>query len=228
MRLRQHTGLREHLDCRQPITYADAQPDLPQSDFAKRLAQLRISRVFAQQNSSNDNVRGDGFNNAARNRPARDAGSLQDGPAPFPAPRPSFDFVAEVDAAAFEERQEAVRRRAQYLQPSQRGERPMSDDETDTTNRPQETLREGPLKAAIWRNDGDNGAYHSVTVARTYKDKEGELRDTSSFRSKDLLGLAELARRAHYTANDLDREAFKEHRRTQQEQGQSKAQTHNR
>ena len=211
---------------REPITFADAQPDLPQSDFAKRLAQLRISRVFAEQNSSNDNLPGDGFNNAARTRPARDAGSTQDGPAPFPAPRPSFDFVAEIDAAAFEERQDLARRRAKSRPTTSKGEDSMSNDENDTSNRPQETLREGPLKAAIWRNDGDSGAYHSVTLARTYKDKDGELRDTSSFRSKDLLGLAELARRAHHTANDLDREAFKEHRRTQQKQGQSKSQTH--
>ena len=80
-------------------------------------------------------------------------------------------------------------------------------------NRPAETLREGPLKAAIWRNEGENGAYHSVTLARTYKDQNGDLRDTNSFRSKDMLSLSELTRRAHHYAHDLDREAFKEQRR---------------
>lgn len=102
----------------------------------------------------------------------------------------------------------------------------MSDDQTP--RRPVETLREGQLKAAIWQNESNNGKYHSVTVARTYKDQDGNLQDTSSFRAKDMLGLSELARRAHHHAHDLDREAFKEQRRDQQEQGQERSQSHSR
>lgn len=98
----------------------------------------------------------------------------------------------------------------------------MSEDHT-TPRRPEETLREGPLKAAIWRNEGENGAYHSVTLARTYKDREGNLQDTQSFRPKDMLGLSELTRRAHHNAHELDRAAFKEMRQSQQQQGQTKA-----
>ncbi len=91
----------------------------------------------------------------------------------------------------------------------------MSEDQHDNQpkNRPVENLREGPLKAAIWRNEGENGAYHSVTLVRTYKDQNGDLRDTNSFRAKDMLGLSELSRRAHHHTHDLDREAFKEQRR---------------
>lgn len=89
--------------------------------------------------------------------------------------------------------------------------------------RPEETVREGPLKAAIWRNDNENGAYHSVTVARTYKDRDGNLQDTQSFRAKDMLGLSELARRAHHHAHELDRAAFKEQRQAQaQDQSQTR------
>lgn len=103
----------------------------------------------------------------------------------------------------------------------------MSDDQNNdpAKNRPVENLREGPLKAAIWRNEGENGAYHSVTVARTYKDKDGELRDTNSFRAKDMLGLSELTRRAHHHSHDLDREAFKEERRAAQNQDRSQDRT---
>ncbi|MEM9698869.1 MAG: hypothetical protein AAF943_08785 [Pseudomonadota bacterium] len=101
----------------------------------------------------------------------------------------------------------------------------MSDD-TDNTNRPEETLREGPLKAAIWRNEDEHGAYHSVTVARTYKDRDGNLQDTQSFRPKDMLGLSELARQAHHSAHDLDRAAFKERRETQQAQAQTRDKGH--
>ena len=97
-------------------------------------------------------------------------------------------------------------------------------DETETPRRPEETLREGSLKAAIWRNEGEHGAYHSVTVARTYKDRDGNLQDTQSFRPKDMLGLSELARRAHHDANDLDRAAFKAQRQSQAAPQQSKEQ----
>ena len=83
----------------------------------------------------------------------------------------------------------------------------------ETTNRPEETLREGQLKAAIWRNESEKGAYHQVTLSRTYKDRDGNLRDTGSFRSQDMLGLAELARRTHHRVQDLDREVFKAQRR---------------
>ncbi|MGH1414826.1 MAG: hypothetical protein ACRBB0_15165, partial [Pelagimonas sp.] len=49
------------------------------------------------------------------------------------------------------------------------------------------------------------------------KDKDGNLQDTSSLRGKDMLSLAELARRTHHDVRDLDREAFKEQRRAQAE-----------
>ena len=211
---------------RQPITYADAQPDLPQSDFAKRLAELRISRTFAAESTANDNTQDSDKERAAHEAPDHPAAFVDEEVRPFPAPRPSFDFVSEIDAAAFEDRREQVRQRfaAQYAHPE--GERPMSDDQTP--RRPVETLREGQLKAAIWQNESNNGKYHSVTVARTYKDQDGNLQDTSSFRAKDMLGLSELARRAHHHAHDLDREAFKEQRRDQQEQGQERSQSHSR
>lgn len=91
-------------------------------------------------------------------------------------------------------------------------------------NRPVETLREGPLKSAIWRNENDNGTYHSVSFSRTYKDQQGNLQDTTSFRPQDMLSLSELARRTHHEAGDLDRELFKEQRRNQQEQSRGRGQ----
>lgn len=98
----------------------------------------------------------------------------------------------------------------------------MSDDQNEP-RRPEETIREGSRKAAIWRNEGENGAYHSVTVARTYKDRDGNLQDTQSFRPKDMLGLSELARRVHYDVHERDRAVFKERRQNQQNQGQSQS-----
>ena len=102
----------------------------------------------------------------------------------------------------------------------------MSDD--TQPRRPEETIREGSLKAAIWQNRSENGPYHSVTLARTYKDQDGNLKDTQSFRAKDMLGLSELARRAHHHASDLDRAAFKERRQTQRQRAPAQNQDHTR
>ena len=103
----------------------------------------------------------------------------------------------------------------------------MSDDHNSAAQgqprRPEETFREGPLKAAIWRNEGEHGAYHSVTIARTYKDRDGNLQDTSSPRSKEMLRLAVLARRTHHHASELDREVFKDQRREAPAQNQDQS-----
>lgn len=188
-----------------PITYADARSDLPQSDFAKRLAELRIARVFE---AANSNVRDD----TPKPPPQKDRSMVAQAH-PHPVLKPSPHLAAETDARSFNARWDAERDRAAPKHPtSTQGDRPMSD---DTPNRPAETLREGALKAAIWRNVSERGAYHSVTLARTYKDQDGNLHDTSSFRAQDMLGLSELARRAHHHTHDLDRETFKDQRRAQ-------------
>lgn len=210
---------------REPITYADKVPDLPQSDFAKRLQELRVARLFAERAAANQNDRQSLRHATSHMREP----SMVEKDHPHPRPRPSPDFAAEVDAASFDARWEAERQRhiQSHSPQPQKGERPMSD-ETNEPRRPEDTLREGPLKAAIWRNEGENGAYHSVTVARTYKDRDGNLQDTQSFRPKDMLGLSELARQAHHTAHNLDREVFKERRHSQQEQAQTQSKGHSR
>lgn len=211
------------MEKRQPITYADSVPDLPVSDFAERLKEVRIARLFAMKSSANDN-QGQSQTRAAAHIPKK---SMVETDHPHPVLKPAPDLAAEVDAAAFNARWEAERQRAtqSHSPQPQTGETSMSDDQNET-RRPEETLREGSLKAAIWRNESENGAYHSVTVARTYKDRDGNLQDTQSFRPKDMLGLSELARRAHHNAHELDREVFKERRLAQQAQGQSHKQGH--
>lgn len=79
---------------------------------------------------------------------------------------------------------------------------------------PEETLRDGNLKAAIWRNEGENGPYWSVTLAKTYKDERGAYQDTQSFSGTDLLRVAELSRDAYARTNELRREHFASQERT--------------
>ena len=52
------------------------------------------------------------------------------------------------------------------------------------------------LKAAIWRNESENGPWHNVTLERVYKDGD-EWKSSASFGRDDLLELAKLANNAH-------------------------------
>ncbi|AZV79062.1 hypothetical protein EBB79_15070 [Parasedimentitalea marina] len=142
-----------------PITYANAHPDLPGSDFAQRLQHLRLKRLFA----ANGNVE------TAQPHPLPDP-SMVAQEQPHPAPNPPASVGADVDAASFNARWQSEHRHAATAhlksQPKN-GDRKMSDN-TKQPKRPLEVLREGSLKAAIWRNEAENGSYHSVIVARSY------------------------------------------------------------
>lgn len=90
------------------------------------------------------------------------------------------------------------------------------DQNPDNKPRPK-NIRDGDIKASIWRNESDKGVFHTVSLARTYEDKEGNLRDTNNYRGADLLRVAEVARQAYTRSRAMDREerraAFKEARR---------------
>ena len=68
---------------------------------------------------------------------------------------------------------------------------------TTPSNPPAETLRDGSLKATIWRNEGESGPYFTTTFAKTYETQNGKLRDTTGFTGPELLRVAELARAAY-------------------------------
>ncbi len=77
----------------------------------------------------------------------------------------------------------------------------------ETKTRPVETLRDGAIKAAIWRNESENGPFFNVTFARTFKAGDGELRDTESFSGTQLLRLSHLASKAYDRAAKLTKAA---------------------
>lgn len=76
-----------------------------------------------------------------------------------------------------------------------------------TKTRPVETLRDGAIKAAIWKNESENGPFFAVTFARTYRNGDGELHDTDSFSGSQLLRLARIADKAYDRAAKLTRAA---------------------
>ena len=74
------------------------------------------------------------------------------------------------------------------------------------TNAPVATFRDGRLHAKVWENDGSDGSYHTVTLAKTYEDRNGQLQDSHSFTGSEALRVAELAREAHAHMRQLRRE----------------------
>lgn len=75
-------------------------------------------------------------------------------------------------------------------------------------NKPVEVIRDGNLKASIFRNEGEKGPFFSTTLARTYTDDRG-MHDTNVFSGTDLLRVSELARKAYSTSRDLQKQLGK-------------------
>lgn len=64
-------------------------------------------------------------------------------------------------------------------------------------NKPAHTIRYRNLKATIWKNASNNGDFYSVTLSRSYQDKEDQWHDASSFNTNDLPTVAKLCNDAH-------------------------------
>lgn len=68
---------------------------------------------------------------------------------------------------------------------------------TTTSNKPTATIRDGAIKATIWRNKGEKGDFHSVRFTRTWKDDQGSYHDSDSFTGAELLRVAHVATKAY-------------------------------
>lgn len=82
---------------------------------------------------------------------------------------------------------------------------------------PIDEVHDGAVRAKIWRNQGENGAFFSTTLSRLYTDANGEVQETNSFRGADLLKASEAAREAYHREKALKRAEFKEQRRAEQD-----------
>lgn len=81
-----------------------------------------------------------------------------------------------------------------------------NDVEAPAINQPVDVIRDTNLKAAIWRNEAENGPFYATTFSRSYKEQDGTYRDTHSFVAADLLRLSELARKAYDRTTELRRD----------------------
>lgn len=77
-------------------------------------------------------------------------------------------------------------------------------------NKPIDTLRDGRIKATIWRNeiekDGKKKAFFPVTFTRLYQDKKEKLQDGDSFTRTELLQVQRLAGKAYDRVLELKEE----------------------
>ena len=71
---------------------------------------------------------------------------------------------------------------------------------------PTAVIRDTNIKATIWENQGEKGTYFTTTLAKTYRDQNGELRDTNVFTNNDLLKVSELAKEARTKTRELQQE----------------------
>ncbi|MFH1648934.1 MAG: hypothetical protein ABIA93_00085 [Candidatus Woesearchaeota archaeon] len=51
---------------------------------------------------------------------------------------------------------------------------------------PEKTFKAGAVSAKVWSNLGAKGEYKTVTLERTYKDKQGNWQNSSSLRVTDI------------------------------------------
>ncbi|PHQ71096.1 MAG: hypothetical protein COB93_03980 [Sneathiella sp.] len=78
------------------------------------------------------------------------------------------------------------------------------------TKKPEATIRDGAIKATIWRETSEKGDYFPTTLTRTYKDeKTGDYRESGSFLGTDLLKVSSLAAEAYQQGRALRQESYK-------------------
>ena len=71
--------------------------------------------------------------------------------------------------------------------------------------KPIHEVRLGAIKAAVWKNDTQNGVRYNTTFSRLYKDGE-EWKTTDSFGRDDLLVLANVSDRTHSWIHEQSQE----------------------
>ena len=65
-------------------------------------------------------------------------------------------------------------------------------------NAPDFVLRDGNLRSAVWREEGEYGPMFNTRITKLYRDEDGQPKETTTLSAKDLLRVSELARETHH------------------------------
>ena len=79
-------------------------------------------------------------------------------------------------------------------------------------NQPEKKFVAGAVSATVWKNEGKNAEgeateFNTISVDRSYKDKDGEWKSTNSLRISDLPKMALVANKAFEYLSLKDGEA---------------------
>ena len=78
---------------------------------------------------------------------------------------------------------------------------------------PDIVLNDGALRAAAWREEGEYGPFWNTKITRRYTNADGDVRETSSLRERDLLPASELTAEAYRNIRERKRELTQERNR---------------
>ena len=88
-------------------------------------------------------------------------------------------------------------------------------DQKEDNRGPVDTVRVGAVKGVIWEREGTNGMFQTATFSKSYRDQDGNVRDSNSFSSDDVLKLGVAARRTYDRMEEPRREQFRDQRKAQ-------------
>lgn len=75
-------------------------------------------------------------------------------------------------------------------------------EKTAPAQRPAAIVRQGNLKCLLWRNQGENGAWYTADLVRTFKTESG-FQETNKVPADDLLRVAFLAQQSFTKLQEL-------------------------
>jgi hypothetical protein len=76
-------------------------------------------------------------------------------------------------------------------------------------NLPEKKFRAGAVSATVWKNKAENGEYRTISIERSYTDKEGNWKSTNSLRVNDLPKASVVLQKAYEFLVFNEQELFK-------------------
>jgi len=102
----------------------------------------------------------------------------------------------------------------------------MPKDKAKPKVKPVHEVRLGRIKAAVWRNETDNGAMFNVTLSRLYKPEGENWCDSTSFGRDDLLLLRKVIDMAHTWVCQQTQDQNGNHKSEQNGSSQEESEVH--